>query len=59
MNIHYTYKIINTINGKIYYGKHSQEFGFIDSYIGSGLAIAAAVKKYGKDKFKKRNYIIL
>lgn len=42
------------INGKIYVGKHidKSEIGF-DDYMGSGIMITKAQKKYGIDKFKK------
>lgn len=59
MNI---YKITNLINGKIYIGKEK----FDDpKYMGSGLLIKRAIKKYGLDNFKKsiieetNNYIYL
>ena len=50
----YIYKITNMINGKIYVGKHidKSEIGF-DDYMGSGIMIIKAQKKYGIDKFKK------
>lgn len=50
----YIYKITNNINGKIYVGKHidKTEIGF-DDYMGSGIMITKAQKKYGIDKFKK------
>ena len=42
------------INGKIYVGKHidKSEIGF-DDYMGSGIMITKAQKKYGIDKFKR------
>ncbi|AGN30131.1 SegD homing endonuclease [Vibrio phage nt-1] len=46
------YKITNTINNKFYIGKHKTE-NIHDSYLGSGILIKRAVKKYGKDKFIK------
>jgi group I intron endonuclease len=46
------YKITNIINGKVYIGKLVNEAAF-NSYWGSGLHIGRAVKKYGKDNFKK------
>jgi len=49
---HIIYKIINTVNNKIYIGKHST--GNIgDGYLGSGIIILRAIKKYGIDKFEK------
>lgn len=53
MFIHYTYKITNLINGKMYIGKHTQEFGFIDDYMGSGKIIKKSIDKYGLENFKK------
>lgn len=51
--MYYTiYKTINLINGKIYLGKH-QTKNPNDSYMGSGIAIKNAIKKYGKENFKK------
>lgn len=49
---HIIYKITNTINGKFYIGKHSTK-NINDSYMGSGVAIKRAIKKYGKDNFIK------
>jgi hypothetical protein len=44
------FKIINLINSKIYVGKSSNDR---PTYYGSGRAIKAAIKKYGKNNFKK------
>lgn len=45
------YKITNLINGKIYIGQYSgKDF---ESYWGSGLLLKKAIKKYGKENFKK------
>ena len=47
----YIYKTTNLINNKIYIGQHkSTEFDA--NYMGSGIAIKAAFKKYGKENFK-------
>ena len=46
------YQITNTINGKIYIGKHQTE-NINDSYFGSGTALRNAIKKYGKEYFLK------
>lgn len=46
------YKVTNTINNKFYIGVHSTR-NPNDSYIGSGKIIKDAVKKYGKENFKK------
>jgi len=51
--MYYTiYKATNTINGKYYIGKHKTKKQD-DMYYGSGKAILLAIKKYGKDNFKK------
>ena len=49
---YYTYKTTNTINGKYYYGRHSAK-RLRNSYLGSGVAIKTAIKKYGKACFSK------
>ena len=46
------YKTTNLVNDKIYIGKHQTE-NINDSYYGSGKALKASIKKYGKDSFKK------
>lgn len=48
----YFYKTTNLINGKYYYGIHSTN-KLNDGYIGSGRVFISAVKKYGKENFKK------
>ena len=44
------YKILNLINSKVYIGQDSHNN---PSYYGSGVQIINAIKKYGKDNFKK------
>ena len=44
------YKTTNLINGKIYIGKDSKNN---PKYLGSGIIIISAIKKYGKENFKK------
>lgn len=51
INKHYVYCITNIINNKKYIGSHSGELN--DSYLGSGIYITKAVKKYGKSNFVK------
>ena len=46
------YKITNTINNKIYIGKHKTN-DKNDDYMGSGKILNKAIEKYGVDKFKK------
>lgn len=46
------YKITNKVNGKMYIGQHITD-DLDDGYLGSGLVIKNAVKKYGPDSFTK------
>lgn len=48
----YIYKTTNLINGKKYIGKHISEIFEPDSYLGSGILLSKALKKYGKENFK-------
>lgn len=49
---HIIYKITNLVNNKIYVGAHSTE-DINDSYMGSGIAVKKAQKKYGMNNFVK------
>ena len=51
---HYIYKTTNLINGKIYIGKHSSQNIETDNYLGSGKILKKAIKKYGRQNFKKQ-----
>ena len=44
------YKTTNLVNGKIYVGQDSKNN---PKYLGSGIALNNAIKKYGKENFKK------
>lgn len=45
------YKTTNLINGKIYVGQHKTSAD--DGYLGSGKILKLAIKKYGKENFKR------
>lgn len=57
----YIYEITNIISGKTYYGQRTLSEKMIkeyvtplnDSYFGSGKILNLAIKKYGKENFKK------
>jgi len=48
----YFYRVENLINGNFYYGVH-KTYNLEDGYLGSGKRILYAIKKYGKENFKK------
>lgn len=53
MSIYYTvYQTTNLINGRTYVGVH-RTHDPNDDYLGSGKALLTAVKKYGKENFRK------
>ena len=52
MKFYGIYKITNKVNGKMYIGKHTTD-NLDDGYLGSGVYICNAVKKYGKEAFTK------
>lgn len=49
--IGFIYKTTCLVNGKIYIGRHDGSEN--DGYIGSGVKFTCAVKKYGKENFKR------
>ena len=51
--IGFIYLTTNLINGKIYVGKHEFK-NKVKNYIGSGTYFTRAVKKYGKENFKRK-----
>ena len=55
MRMYYIYKTTNIITGKSYIGQHEVPLTpeAFDRYLGSGIAIKAAIKKYGRKNFKK------
>jgi group I intron endonuclease len=49
---YYIYEVTNLVNGKTYIGQHITD-NLEDGYLGSGKALKSAIKKYGRDNFKK------
>jgi len=49
---HIVYQTTNKINNKIYIGVHSTS-NINDGYLGSGVALKRAIKKYGEQNFEK------
>lgn len=49
---HVIYKTTNILNDKIYVGLHSTD-RIEDGYLGTGWQLKKAIKKYGRDKFRR------
>lgn len=49
---HFIYKTTNLLNGKYYIGVHSTD-ELNDGYLGSGIALKAAIEKYGRENFER------
>ena len=61
MTHHFLYKVTNNTNGKYYVGVRSSKTDpmvSFDGYLGSGLAIKRAVKKYGKKSFHREVLVL-
>ena len=52
MKFYGIYRITNLVNGKMYVGQHVTE-DLDDGYMGSGVVILRALKKYGRGSFRK------
>lgn len=52
MKVYVVYQITNTITDKVYIGVHRTE-DLEDRYMGSGRLIKRAIRKHGRDAFKK------
>lgn len=52
MIYYFVYETTNLVNGKKYRGIHKTE-KLEDNYLGSGFALKNAIKKYGKQNFKR------
>lgn len=54
MQAFFIYKTTNIITGKIYIGQRSTSLKSLDrKYLGSGVALSDAIKKYGRESFKR------
>ena len=50
------YKTTNLVNGRFYWGVHDS-IDENDGYLGSGLALRKAIKKYGEDSFRRKTMV--
>ena len=50
----YIYETVNLVNGKKYIGKKTSKSFLGENYLGSGIYLNRAVKKYGRNNFKVR-----
>lgn len=57
MNQYNIYKTKNLINGKYYWGIHNS-IDESDGYLGSGVALNNAIKKYGKNNFVRETKLL-
>lgn len=57
MKQHNIYKTTNLINGKFYWGVHNS-IDENDGYFGSGVTVTNAIKKYGKENFKRETKLL-
>ena len=57
MKTYNIYKTENLINGRSYWGVHDS-IDENDGYLGSGKILLHAIKKYGKDSFKRKTMVI-
>ena len=53
MSKHFIYLTVNNINGKKYVGRCSDRWKWYNGYLGSGVLLKQAIKKYGKDNFSR------
>ena len=59
-DVHILYRTVNLINGKEYTGRLSTSKSKINRlYLGSGVLILKAIKKYGKENFKRIDLVTI
>jgi group I intron endonuclease len=59
--IYIVYKTTNLVNQKIYIGAHKQDFFLpiiFDGYLGSGLMLKRAIKKYSEENFRRETLFV-